>query len=1307
LYEVHDVDPAWTSIPYGYPLRHQSWWVLDDRLELRPPGVAGELYIGGAGLALGYWDDAEKSAERFITHPSTGERLYRTGDLGRYAADGCIEFLGRRDTQVKIHGFRVELGEIEAALAAHPGVHEVVVDAVGDRASKRLVAYVVPHGALPPEAELARHLEQVLPPYMVPSAFVALERLPLSANGKVDRAALPRAPSAAAEATQHVAPSTDVERALAEIWQGVLGVERVGIDDGFFAVGGDSIRSIQVRGRALDRGISFTVQELFQNPTIRRLAAVAKVSARPERAGAAAPAPFSLVSDADRARMPPGVTDAYPLSKLQFGFVFHSEASADYSVYLQSFHVRAPFDVDALRRVLAGMVRRHALLRTQYDLASFEEPLQLVFEDAEVPIVVEDLREVPPAEQTTRIAAFRDAEKRRKFDWTKRPFLRVHVHRRSEATFQFTLVEPLFDGWAVHSLIAELFSKYLAAIAGEPAPEEPPPAFSYAEFVALERAAMRSADMRAWWIRRLEDAPMLELPRADGAVARAAPQSKHHVLTIPGHVAAGMKVIAERTGTSLKSVCMAAHYKALSVLGAQDDVVSGVLFTGRPDERDAEKAIGVFHNAVPLRLSTRGGSFADLAVRAFDAERDVLPHRRFPVSEIQAALGGRKLFDVLFIFTHFHLYRDLVERHLEGMLEHAGNDQTYYALTAQFDVDVGATGMRIDFYYRDAFVSDAQMQEISAVYASVMEAFVREPAAPHARTCLLPDAVREAVTELAAGPVREWDDGRFVPELIEHAARRTPNAVAVTFEGAQLTYAELLRRADDLAAELQRLGVGPDATVGVLMPRSLELVVALCAVMRAGGAYVPIDPQYPADRVSFIARDARLRALLVLGDEARGVAPADVRCIDVAARRASGRPAERRRRGDELAYVIYTSGSTGRPKGAMNTHAGLANRLRWMQDAYRIGPEDVVLQKTPFTFDVSVWEFFWPLLVGARIAMAKPGGHLDNAYLAELFVRERVTVLHFVPSLLRVFLDELPGDAALALRHVICSGEALSRELADRALARLPGAMHNLYGPTEASIDVTATDCERGDTRPMTIGRPIANTTVHVLDGDMHPVPLGAVGELYLGGIALARGYTGRPDLTAAAFVPDPFGGAGARLYRTGDLVRTLRDGSLDYIGRADAQLKLRGVRIELGEIESVLARQPGVRDCAVLAVKTSEDVRLVAYVVRAAGGDDEALRRGLLRACRDALPAAMVPSDVVALDAFPLNANGKLDRRALQAVLPQSGVTAFEPPRSPLEAELCELWREVLGVARVGVNDDFFALGGHSLKATQLLARV
>ena len=1312
---IREVPAGAAAVPIGLPLANTSLYVLDRGHGAVPPGTAGELCIGGDGLARGYLNRPELTAERFIPHPwARGERLYRTGDLVRQRPDGVVEYLGRLDDQVKIRGFRIEPGEIEAVLADHPGIRECAVLARRDTPGEiRLVAYAV--GQEPRQLrveELRRHLQGRLPEYMLPSAWVLLDALPLTANGKLDRRALPAPELAGSVAGEEPgAPADPVEELLAAVWSEVLGVPRIGIHDDFFSLGGHSLLATQVASRIRDvLGVELPLRRLFEASTIAELARLV----REGRDGAQPGSPLSPIPPI----LPVPRTGDLPLSFAQQRLWFLDQLEPGNPAYNLPSAVRLSGEVSAadLSRIFGEIVRRHETLRTTF--ASRDgRPVQIIAAELVPGLPVVDLAGLPPGEREARARGLALAAARRPFDLARGPLLRLQLVRLAEREHLLlvTMHHIVSDGWSMGVLQREIASLFEARSQGRSAalPELP---VQYADFAHWQRDWLRGEVLEsqlAYWRRELDGAArVLELPadRPRPAVQTFAGSSL--IVTLPPLLGGEVRGLCRREGVTPFMVLVAAWAAVLGRHANQEDVLLGSPVAGR-NRREIEGLIGFFVNTLVMRADFSGApSFAELLRRVRRAALDGYTHQDVPferlVEELVSArdLARSPLFQVLLVLQNAPR-RELAVPGLTLAPAAVDGGVAKFDLTLTFQEAAEARFDGVLEYSTDLY-DRATVARLWARFQGLLEAAAGDPANAISDLPLLPAAERHQALVEWNDTVRPGWDGPCLHELIALQAEHTPDAVAASYEGRDLTYRELDRRANQLAHHLIALGAGLDDRVGVLLDRSLEMIVGLLGVLKAGAAYVPLDPTWPAERLALLVGSAGVRTVLaqahlseLLPRRGETAVLLDEGWPEIAARPPE-MPAVRASE-DNLAYALFTSGSTGAPKGVMIPHRGIVNRLLWMQEAYGLSPEDRVLQKTPFSFDVSLWEFFWPLLAGARLVFARPEGHRDPEYLVDLIARERITTLHFVPSMLQVFL-EAPGLSGLSsLRLVMASGEALPLELVRRFFSRIQGAeLHNLYGPTEASVDVSFWACEPDPARPaVPIGRPISNLCLYVVDRDLRPQPTGVPGELLLGGVGLARGYLGRPDLTAASFVPDPFGGvAGGRLYRTGDLTRALPDGPIEFLGRIDHQVKIRGFRIELGEIEAALASRPGVRECVVVV----RDGRLVAYLAGESLPEAGELREFLA----SLLPEYMVPAVYVPLERLPLSANGKVDRRALPEP-ERTRDAGVEPvaPRTRTEETLAEIWKELLGLDEVGVEDRFFDLGGHSLLAVQVLARV
>jgi amino acid adenylation domain-containing protein/non-ribosomal peptide synthase protein (TIGR01720 family) len=1268
-------------VPIGRPLANTTGYVLDPDGNPVPVGVAGELYVGGGGVARGYWNRPDLTAERFVQ--TQWGRLYRTGDLVRWRREracertsdsvGVLEFLGRVDDQVKIRGFRIELGEVENWLAAHPAVAAAAVSAPTEQGRTRLIGYVVPRaGEVPSVAELRTFLLERLPAYMVPSGFVTLDALPLTPSGKVDRRALSTNTSTMDIGVQYVAPRDHAETVLAEIWGEVLGVERVGVRDNFFDLGGDSILSIQVISRARAAlGLDVSPRQLFDTPTIAELATTAQH-------GDDAP-----ITRVDR-------DSPLPLSFAQQRLWFLDDFEPGNTEYntVAALRLRGELDTEALSAALNGLVARHESLRTTFHSVD-GRGVQVIHPPAQVPMSTSELSEEDLSEVLRREAA-------RPFDLRQGPVFRALLIRLDTAEHALVLAlhHIATDGWSMGVLADELCTRYAAAVAHE-SPELPELPVQYADYAGWQRNRLPVIDEQlAYWQHRLDGVAPLELPtdRPRPAVRTAA--GANHDFVVPRHVLDRLKDIARTHEATLFMTLVAAAQVLFARYTGQRDVAVGTAVSGR-NRAELEPLIGFFVNTLVLRSDVdTSATFGEFLKDVRTTVLEAFAHDEVPFERVVDALQPERdpsrtpLVQALVVLQNTPSREvELPGLRIEDI--QLPTEAVSHDLILQFEEVDGGLAVAID-YNTDLF--DAATIERLGGHLTRLLAGI-EPGQQLRRLPWLSEPERHAVLVECNDTAAEFPADRCVPELFADQVARTPDAIAVTFDGATLSYAELDARANRLANHLVSLGVGPEVLVAVCLERGVDTVVSLLAVLKAGGAYVPLDPNYPADRLAFMLDDTAAPVVLTtrpLRDRLPHRNHAVIYVDDDIAE-ASTTP-NIVVRPENLAYVMYTSGSTGRPKGVLVEHRSIV-RLVCGTDYIELRSSDVVAQFASVSFDAATFEIWGALLNGARLAVAKP----DVPSVEELgafLSSSGVTALWLTAGMFHEVVDA-DVQVLRGLRWLLAGGDVLSPAHCATVLRELPGIrLVNGYGPTEGTTFTTCHRVAEIPAGPVPIGRPIANTRVYVLDHDLDPVPVGVPGELFVGGAGLARGYLRRPGLTAERFVTAPWG---ERLYRTGDLVRW-RAGAVEFLGRRDDQVKIRGFRVEPGEIETALCEHPGVTDAVVLAREDRPGHRrLVGYVV----GPATDLREFLA----GRLPDYLIPAAFVALDRLPLNPNGKVDRRALPEPDLAPGVERYVAPRNPIEEALAGVWSEVLAVERVGVHDNFFDLGGDSILSMQVVA--
>ncbi|PAU59158.1 non-ribosomal peptide synthetase [Pseudomonas indica] len=1298
-------DPASTLgfVPIGRPITNLKLYILDRHLNPLPVGAVGELYIGGAGLARGYLNRPELTATAFVDSPfEPGQRLYRTGDRCRFLADGNIQYLGRLDHQVKLRGQRIELGEIDAALLAQPGVREAVTLLRDDLGTPQLVAYLVADETGLDIAQLQANLAQVLPTHMLPSTLVELAALPLNPNGKLDRKQLPR-PQLEQADDRFEAPQGEAERRLAERWAELLEIplELIGRDSHFFRLGGHSLLATVLLARLRQEyGQAPALRQLFEQPTLRAFSALLGTPA-----GSAA---AELTPQPRPERLPL----SYEQQRLWF-LEQLAPGSGEYSINT-ALTLTGELDVEALRQAFETLVERHAILRSR--LQDDDQGGQLLIDaPSRFELAVEDYAGTPadwPAYQ--RQAA--EAESRRAFDLSHEHPLRVRLVRSAgadQALLLLSLHHCAADGWSLQVLLDELAAGYRAALEGRRV-ELPTLPVQYVDYALWQRSEARQQVYRQqleYWQNRLENGDYrLELPTDLPRPASLDNRAGTCFAQVPAALAERLRRFAREREVTPFMLLLAGLKLFLGRYSGQQDLRIGTPVANRRLQA-VQPLIGCFVNTVVIRSDLAPEQrFGDYLVQVRQAVLDAQEHQDVPFEQVVEHLAPERdlahtpLFQVAFV----------MQNSTRAALQWPGlrlQPLDIHSPAAKFDqnweVHDDGENLSVMLEYRASLFHETTMQAWLEQWLAFLECLPEAVDTPLARLTPLSEADRQLQVRQWNATERHYPGPATLSEALALQAQHNPEAPALVFEGETLSYTDLHRRADRLAQALAAQGIGREQVVAVCLERSVELVVALLGIVKAGAAYLPLDPHLPPARLAFLLEDAACPLVLTHSQWRERLSETrPAWCLDqpLPPLESGIQPAVNQP--GDLLYVLYTSGSTGQPKGVLNEHGALMNRLHWMQEAFPIGAGDRVLQKTPYGFDVSVWEFFWPLITGACLVLARPGGHQDSGYLVELIQRERITTLHFVPSMLQAFVAEPSLEACTSLRQVFASGEALPLALQQRFQARHPATLVNLYGPTEAAIDVSCWVCDPASTLGFVpIGKPIANLKLYILDPHLNPLPVGAVGELYIGGVGLARGYLNRPELTAAAFVDSPFE-PGQRLYRTGDRCRFLIDGNIQYLGRLDHQVKLRGQRIELGEIDAALLAQPGVREAVTLLRDDLGTPQLVAYLVADEAGLDIAqLQTGLAQV----LPAHMVPSVLVELAALPLNPNGKLDRKQLPRPQLEQVEDRLEAPQGEAERRMAERWAELLEipVELIGRDSHFFRLGGHSLLATVLLARL
>jgi amino acid adenylation domain-containing protein len=1328
------------TVPIGQPLANVQLYVLDQGMELVPSGAFGELYIGGAGVGRGYVTRPELTAERFVPDPffGSGQRLYKTGDLVRRNQDGNIEFLGRVDQQIKIRGFRIELGEIEAAIRQQPGLAQAAVAATdGENGSRRLVAYFVPSDSAengnpsgPIDVELLRvRLSSILPDYMVPAAYVSLKELPLNANGKLDRKRLP-APDADAYLTrEYEAPVGEVEIAAAAIWADVLKRERVGRNDNFFELGGHSLLALSAIERMREAGFKVDVRDLFASPTLKGLVEAAGKESRviavppnliPAGCERITPDLLPLISLSQGEiekiveTVPGGaanVQDIYPLAPLQEGILFHHLLETEGDVYLSATLLGAQ-NRERLDRYVAALetvVARHDILRTAIVWEGLPEPVQVVWRHA--PLIVEEVSLDPAkgdiAEQLR--ASFDPRHNR--LDIRQAPLWRLYIAH--DVPNQRWVILELKHHLTGDNTTARFLLNEVRAILHDEAQSLPEP-LPFRNFVAQARLGVNREEHEAFFTRMLKDVDEPTVPfglaNVQGDGSRIAEASRN----IDPGLSVKLRTLARSLGVTVASMCHLAWATVLARTSGRDDVVFGTVLFGRMQGGEgADRGLGIFINTLPIRICIGNESVATSVRKTHQLLTDLFRHEHASLALVQrcsSVQAPAPLFTSLLNYRHVREEAASTEtaQRMANLEFIEGHGRTNYPFGVYIN-DLGQD-LSIDVQVETSIAPQRVCAMMLTALQSLAKALENAPETAVETLQVLPEEERRQVLYSWNATKTEYPKDKFLHELFEEQVERTPYATAVVLENQSLTYDELNQNANRLAHYLRTLGVKPDARVGICVERGIDTIVALLAVLKAEGAYVPLDPGYPAERLRFMLKDSAPMAVLThyhLRELVVDIA-GDLPMVDLNGNGEewSDQPSTNPQRSDgglrveNLAYVIYTSGSTGVPKGVTLEHRNAVNYVCWARQNLAASTLEQTLFSTSLNFDLAVFECFAPLTTGGSIRIVANVMELENRPLD-------VTLVATVPSAMRALVesDHLPSS----VRAVVLGGELLKRSLVEKIFATTQVEnVCNIYGPTETTTNSTWMETKRGEPYGQHIGRPVANTQVYILDPRMEPVPIGVVGEIYIAGAGVTRGYLNRPQLTAERFLKDPFAGrVDARMYRTGDLGRWLEDGNIEYRGRNDFQVKVRGVRIELGEIEARLLEHTAVREAIVMAREDKHgEQHLVAYYTPSPGAtpDAEELRKDLA----EKLTEHMVPRVYVSLDRLPLTASGKLDRKALPA--PEMEAYArrqYEPPEGEMEEVLATIWAEILKLERVGRNDNFFDAGGHSLLAIQLGNRI
>ncbi|CAM4112328.1 non-ribosomal peptide synthetase [Pseudoalteromonas byunsanensis] len=1305
----------------GFPLLDLSSYVLDQEQQFVAIGVPGELYVGGDGVTRGYLNRDDLTERAFIDNPFTpGERLYRTGDLVKRTDTGELVYLGRIDDQVKIRGFRIELGEIEHQIRDHHSVNEVLVLTQGELHDKRLVAYVVLTEGQEEQqaiADLKASITQNLAPHMVPAAFVVIDKIPLTINGKVNRKALPAA-DFSASVEDYQAPETEVEASMVDIWQQALKVDRVGISDNFFALGGDSIRAISLVAKMKESGYSVSIGALFENPTIKQLASVVaqeEVLSLPD-----VPA-FSMLEEPEYAKLREQadferIEDAYPMTQLQQGMVFHNLLAGGQGIYhdVMSFKIKSAFDAQTFAAAVTSLAQRHQILRTLFVMDS-RAPTQLVYKQLDVEPEVVSLAEMTQQQQAEYLTQWINEEKNSAFDFSK-PLWRIYIHQLDDECFQYTISfhHALFDGWSIATLNTQLFNEYIARREGTYQASNDV-ALPYKYLVHQEQAAMQSQEVRDYWRSKLEDA---NLPWWAGKTLTG---KSRQVLDVSPESSQKIRDLAKQLGVQERSILLTTHVVLLALVNGNKDVVTSVVANCRPEYEGADKTLGLFLNSLPFVTSLEDHSWQDL-VKQVDAQvSQDASKRTLPLSVMQKD-AGLDFSSSLFNYVDFHVYESLADD-IEVMGAQGSLEQNYlisvtYSKVKQVAQDTFNLTLDID---QETF-GEAMAERMLQYSQRIIENITQTPNNAISFTELM--SQDEMVQQLA-----HWNDTArqdaqtaTVHQGIFAQASKTPDAIAVQAGEAQLSYQQLVDKATRMSAYFESQGLRKGDRIGLYMPRCPQLMVTLLAVMNSGLVYVPIDLKNTQQRVEKIVSSSELKLMVSVAElsEQTAKCDVDVMLVDDALSTdwlANVIPQEHcavSASGSDSVYVIYTSGSTGEPKGVEIHHQGLMDYCQTGLDLYYNTDLTGSLVVTSHAFDLTVPSLYLPLLAGGTVTMTAMDEEISGLHRALTQGDKRQYLMRMTPMHVNAMLALMePSFVSQACHVFVIGGESFAPSDAKKLQSFFPhSVIYNHYGPSESVVGCTIANVSEkldSDIEVLPIGRAMPNTRLYVLSPEQEVVPVGCVGELYIAGKGVAKGYLNRPDLTAERFIEKSFAnGITERLYRTGDLVRYDELGQLYYMGRTDQQIKVRGYRVEPAEIEQVLMKQSDINNALVTMLKDGNgEAQLVAYVTtyREAIIHSDWLMELKTRLAQ-LLPNYMVPSAIVHLDNMPLSINGKIDRKALPKP-DVMGQQNYVEPDTETEQAVASIFADILSIEQVGRHDDFFALGGHSLNATRFVGMV
>ncbi|EPR13013.1 non-ribosomal peptide synthetase [Ruminiclostridium papyrosolvens] len=1329
--EITDYEIETNISNIGRPIPTLSVYIMDSESKLVPIGVPGELCVGGDGVGPGYLNRPELTREKFIPNPYIPlQRLYKSGDLARFLPNGEIEYLGRIDHQVKIRGHRIELGEIESKLLRHPEIKEAVVIARENRGQNNISAYIVSGQKLKSE-EIRGFLAEELPDYMIPAYLFYLDKIPLTSNGKIDRKALPVIDGNFDTGEEYVAPGNEIEEKMAVVWQKVLGLDKVGTNQNFFTLGGDSIKAVKLVSRMNSAlGTNIKMKDIYLNQNIKELSANISITSEgwedELKNGIAIIDEIKssiLNSTEESGKLPADTEDFYPLSQIQQGMVYYSKLRPEEPIYHDQFPYLIKFkgfNEDKYQEAVKLVVKRHTILRTTFDLEKFAQPLQIVHKDMLPVIKIEDISRVSVIEQQSHIKAYMIADLKNKFKFKDDLLWRMGMFKldRDNYCILLSFQHAVLDGWSVAALMTEIMAYYSKLLKGETV-ENLPLKCSYKDYVAINLSRKANKSTQKFWNDLLKGYTRTKLPfNISGKRLNKDTENKILKKSFNSELLNRLQEKAKKYQCTLKEICLSAYLYLMGVITTENDIVTGVVTHERPALEDSENILGCFLNSVPLRLKVEKEiDKLDLLNKVKDYEKNVKAHELF-LGDISNIIGevnnnGNPVFDTLFNFTDFHVMEDIMNTEFAARSYYELDLKSAEMTNTLFDLEVSKTldNFEMQIKYSSAFFQSEDIETAAGLYERILEKFSSDDKVIVGEDLLTNEELKEILFSSNNTKVK-YDSYKKIHELFEEQAQKSPESIALISDGRTLTYGKLDEYSNRLSHQLISKGVKSGDHVALISQRNFEMIIGMLGILKAGGAYVPIDPDYPTSRKEYIVSNSDVSAVVtdmdydfphkntvIINYGDMELYPAYRPDISIDS--------------SQLAYVIYTSGSTGSPKGVMIEHHSAVNLISWVNREFNVSKNDRLLFITSMCFDLSVYDIFGILAAGGSVVVAKKEQVQNPSDLKNLVKTERITFWDSVPSTMNYLINSLEGDdegfIQNDLRLVFMSGDWIPVKLPYKIKEYFPNARPiSLGGATEGTVWSIYYPIEEVNEYQTSIpyGKPIDNNYFYILDEAGRVVPRGVAGELYIGGVGVARGYMNDEKRTAASFVDNKFLDAGNhKMYKTGDLGRMMPDGNIEFLGRTDHQVKIRGFRVELGEIENQLLKHGEIKEAVVTdRVDNSGNKYLAAYFVASRGLSGSELREYL----HSKLPEYMIPTYFVPLEKIPLTQNGKIDRKAVPD--PVTSVTSgqeYEAPQNEVEIKLVEIWKEVLDIDRVGVNDNFFELGGHSLKATAVVTKI